>query len=127
MANDAQEALRELNVPIQVAVMGCVVNGPGEAASADVGIAAGRRRGHLFVRGKVVAVVPEDGMVEALVEWARFVAAEGVDAALARADDSAAGEAQADRELLLGLRGDDANDSETRVELIRKRTAPSPD
>ena len=64
----AQEALTELDLPIQVAVMGCVVNGPGEAKGADLGIAAGRKRGHLFVRGQVVKVVPEDQMVDALVE-----------------------------------------------------------
>ena len=70
VAANAQEALAKLDIPIQVAVMGCVVNGPGEAKSADLGIAAGRQRGHLFVRGKVVKVVPEDKMVDSLVEWA---------------------------------------------------------
>ena len=74
VANAAQEALGDLNIPIQVAVMGCVVNGPGEAREADLGIAAGRQRGHLFVKGKVVKVVPEDEMVEALVEWAKIIA-----------------------------------------------------
>jgi (E)-4-hydroxy-3-methylbut-2-enyl-diphosphate synthase len=121
VANAAQEALRALNVPIQVAVMGCVVNGPGEAASAEVGIAAGRKRGHLFVKGKVVAVVPEDQMVSALVEWAEFVAADGVEAALARADKGAAAEAEADRRLLLNDQGDDANHNAERIELIKKR------
>ena len=57
-------------VPLRVAVMGCVVNGPGEARDADIGIAAGNKRGHLFVKGRNIAVVPEDEMVEALVEWA---------------------------------------------------------
>lgn len=121
VANDAQDALRALNVPIQVAVMGCVVNGPGEAASADVGIAAGRKRGHLFVKGKVVAVVPEGDMVSALVEWAKLVAADGTDAALARAEVGAAAEAEADRRFLLGEQGDDANHSEAKIELIKKR------
>jgi (E)-4-hydroxy-3-methylbut-2-enyl-diphosphate synthase len=121
VANEAQEALRALNVPIQVAVMGCVVNGPGEAASAEVGIAAGRKRGHLFVKGKVVAVVPENEMVSALVEWAELVAADGVDAALARADKGAAAEAEADRRLLLNDQGDDANHNAERIELIKKR------
>ena len=59
VANEAQAALSDLKIPIQVAVMGCVVNGPGEAREADLGIAAGRRRGHLFVKGEVVKVVPE--------------------------------------------------------------------
>ena len=121
VANEAQDALRALNVPIQVAVMGCVVNGPGEAASADVGIAAGRKRGHLFVKGKVVKVVPESQMVSALVEWAQLVASDGVEAALARADSGAAAEAEADRRLLLGEQGDDANHSVARIELIKKR------
>ena len=121
VANDAQDALRALNIPIQVAVMGCVVNGPGEAASAEVGIAAGRKRGHLFVKGKVVAVVPEADMVSALVEWAKFVSSEGVDAALAKAEVGAAAEAEADRRLLLGEQGDDANHSEAKIELIKKR------
>ncbi len=125
VANAAQDALRALNVPIQVAVMGCVVNGPGEAASADVGIAAGRKRGHLFVKGKVVKVVPESQMVSALVEWAQLVAADGVDAALARADSGAAAEAEADRRLLLGEQGDDANHAGERIELIKKRVEGS--
>jgi (E)-4-hydroxy-3-methylbut-2-enyl-diphosphate synthase len=123
VANDAQDALRELNVPIQVAVMGCVVNGPGEAASADVGIAAGRHRGHLFVRGKVVRVVPEDEMVSALVAMAKEVAEHGVDDALAHADVGAEAEAEKDRQLLLNDKGADANASEQKVELIRKTIA----
>src|SRR6478752_5887540 len=73
VANAAQAALGDMKIPIQVAVMGCVVNGPGEAREADLGIAAGRHRGHLFVKGKVVKVVPEDGMVDALVEWAAII------------------------------------------------------
>ncbi|MBA3268004.1 MAG: flavodoxin-dependent (E)-4-hydroxy-3-methylbut-2-enyl-diphosphate synthase, partial [Acidimicrobiia bacterium] len=68
VAKAAQAALEERNLPIQVAVMGCVVNGPGEAKSADLGIAAGRGKGHLFVRGQVVRVVPEADMVAALVD-----------------------------------------------------------
>ncbi len=119
VAERAQEALEGLGIPIQVAVMGCVVNGPGEAREADLGIAAGRKRGHLFVRGQVVRVVPEDQMVEALVEWAHVIADDGVEAALARADASAAAEAEADRQALLESKGDDANDAGTRVEIIR--------
>jgi len=117
----AQEALTELDLPIQVAVMGCVVNGPGEAKGADLGIAAGRKRGHLFVRGQVVKVVPEDHMVDALVEWAQKVVSEGIDGALAAADKSAEAEAEADRAALLELQGEDANDAEAIVEMIRKR------
>ena len=117
----AQEALTELDLPIQVAVMGCVVNGPGEAKGADLGIAAGRKRGHLFVRGQVVKVVPEDQMVDALVEWAQKVVSEGIDGALAAADKSAEAEAEADRAALLELQGEDVNDADAIVEMIRKR------
>jgi len=120
VAAKAQEALTDLNIPIQVAVMGCVVNGPGEAREADLGIAAGRKRGHLFVKGEVVKVVPEDGMVEALVEWAQIIADGGVEEALRRKDDSAAAEAEADRAELLDERGDDANHATERIEIIRK-------
>ena len=63
VAKRAMEAFGERELPLQVAVMGCVVNGPGEAREADLGIAAGNKRGHLFVKGRNVAVVPEDEMV----------------------------------------------------------------
>src|SRR4051812_28789182 len=126
VANAAQAALGDMKIPIQVAVMGCVVNGPGEAREADLGIAAGRHRGHLFVKGKVVKVVPEDGMVDALVEWAGIIHEGGVEEALARADQGAEAEAEADRAALLDEKGDDANDVGTRVELIHKREAGSP-
>ncbi|MAF45747.1 MAG: 4-hydroxy-3-methylbut-2-en-1-yl diphosphate synthase [Acidimicrobiaceae bacterium] len=121
IAAKAQEALESLNLPIQVAVMGCVVNGPGEAKGADIGIAAGRQRGHLFVRGQVVKVVPEEEMVDALVEWAQKIASEGIDVALASADESAAAEAEADRQALLEVQGEDVNQAEALVETIRKR------
>ena len=121
IAASAQEALGELDLPIQVAVMGCVVNGPGEAKGADLGIAAGRQRGHLFVRGQVVKVVPEDQMVASLVEWAQKIASDGVEGALAAADKSAEAEAEADRAALLEVQGDDANHSDAIVEMIRKR------
>lgn len=111
----AQEALTDLDIPIQVAVMGCVVNGPGEAREADLGIAAGRRRGHLFVKGKVVKVVPEDEMVDALVEWAGIIAQDGVDAAQAKADDGAEAAAAADRAALLEDQGADANDAASKI------------
>ncbi len=121
VANKALEAFGEREIPLQVAVMGCVVNGPGEARDADLGIAAGNKRGHLFVRGQNVAVVPEDEMVDALVEWAEYMHEHGVEAALARADTvKAAREAERDRKLLLETQGEDANDSEARIELIRR-------
>lgn len=121
VARQAREALQALGLPIQVAVMGCVVNGPGEAREADLGIAAGRGRGHLFIRGRVVAVVPESEMVHALVDWARRIHDDGIDAALARADDSAAAAAAADRESLLVEQGADANLSSVRIERIQRR------
>jgi (E)-4-hydroxy-3-methylbut-2-enyl-diphosphate synthase len=127
VAQEAMAALEDRNLPIQVAVMGCVVNGPGEARSADLGIAAGRHRGHLFIKGQIVRVVPEADMVSALVDEAEKLVKEGVDARLAAADHGAAAEAEADRAALLDLRGDDANNSETRIELIDKRLGqPAP-
>ncbi|MFT4989057.1 MAG: (E)-4-hydroxy-3-methylbut-2-enyl-diphosphate synthase [Acidimicrobiales bacterium] len=122
IANRALEAFGEREIPLQVAVMGCVVNGPGEARDADLGIAAGNKRGHLFVKGQNVAVVPEDEMVDALVEWAEYMHEHGADAALARADTvKAAREAERDRNMLLEKQGDDVNDAEAKVDLIRKR------
>jgi (E)-4-hydroxy-3-methylbut-2-enyl-diphosphate synthase len=121
VASAAQAALENRKLPIQVAVMGCVVNGPGEAREADLGIAAGRKRGHLFIKGKIVRVVPEDEMVEALVAEAEKLVTEGVEARLAAADAGAEAEAEADRRELLEAKGDDANASETKVELIRKK------
>jgi (E)-4-hydroxy-3-methylbut-2-enyl-diphosphate synthase len=122
VAKDAMEAFGDREIPLQVAVMGCVVNGPGEARDADIGIAAGKRRGHLFVKGRNVAVVPEDEMVSTLVEWAEFIHEHGADAAVARVDtEKAAREAEKDRAALLSEQGDDANASEQRVELIHKR------
>jgi (E)-4-hydroxy-3-methylbut-2-enyl-diphosphate synthase len=122
VATRANAAFGERELPIQVAVMGCVVNGPGEAKSADLGIAAGRHRGHLFIRGQVVRVVPEAEMVEALIDEAEKLVQEGVEARLAAADAGAAAEAEADRRALLDDKGLDANASEARVELIRKTT-----
>jgi (E)-4-hydroxy-3-methylbut-2-enyl-diphosphate synthase len=121
VAKEAQIALEALNLPIQVAIMGCVVNGPGEAREADLGIAAGRHRGHLFIKGKIVRVVPEDEMVSAVVAEAEKLVAEGVDARLAAADASAEAEAEADRRALLDQKGADANQSDRKIDLIRKR------
>jgi len=120
VAKAAQAALEERNLPIQVAVMGCVVNGPGEAKSADLGIAAGRGKGHLFVRGQVERVVPEADMVAALVDEAERLVAEGVEARLAAADAGAAEEAERTRAELLDLQGDDPNAVEQRVKLIHQ-------
>ncbi|MHB8380447.1 MAG: flavodoxin-dependent (E)-4-hydroxy-3-methylbut-2-enyl-diphosphate synthase [Acidimicrobiales bacterium] len=121
VATEAQAALNALNVPLQVAVMGCVVNGPGEARHADLGIAAGKKRGHLFIQGQIIRVVPEDEMVEALVEEAKKIIAEGVEARLLARDTSAEAEAEADRAALLDDRGADANNAQLRIEKIRRR------
>ena len=120
VAKAAQEALEVRNLPIQVAVMGCVVNGPGEARSADIGIAAGKQKGHLFIRGKIVRVVPESEMVEALVAEAERLVAEGVEARLAAADSGAEAEAEADRRELLG-EASDPNSVAVKIEHIRSR------
>jgi (E)-4-hydroxy-3-methylbut-2-enyl-diphosphate synthase len=121
VAKTAQDALADRSLPIQVAVMGCVVNGPGEAREADLGIAAGRKRGHLFIKGKIVRVVPEYEMVDALVAEGERLVAEGIEARLAAADAGAEAAAEADRRALLEDKGADVNQSEDRVELIRKQ------
>ncbi|HEY7105029.1 MAG TPA: flavodoxin-dependent (E)-4-hydroxy-3-methylbut-2-enyl-diphosphate synthase [Acidimicrobiia bacterium] len=120
VAREAQEALEARDIPLQVAVMGCVVNGPGEARGADLGIAAGRGKGHLFVRGTVVRVVPESEMVAALVDEAERIVAEGIEARLAAADAGAEAIAAATREELIQIQGIDANHSEDRVARIRE-------
>lgn len=114
----AQAALEAANLPIQVAVMGCVVNGPGEAREADIGIAAGRGKGHLFIKGQVVRVVPEEEMVEALLDEAKKLVEEGVESRLAHAEANASEIAAATRRQLVEIQGD-ANKSGDR----RKRVA----
>ncbi|HEX4982267.1 MAG TPA: (E)-4-hydroxy-3-methylbut-2-enyl-diphosphate synthase, partial [Ilumatobacteraceae bacterium] len=121
IAQRAMEAFGERQLPLQVAVMGCVVNGPGEAREADLGIAAGNKRGHLFVKGRNIAVVPESEMVEALVEWAEFINEHGTEAAIARADTALAErEAAKDRSMLLDAQGSDANHADEKIVEIRK-------
>ena len=124
VANRAMRAFEDKKIPLQIAVMGCVVNGPGEAREADLGIAAGNKRGHLFVKGRNVAVVPENEMVEALVDWATFIHEHGVEAAIARVDTTLAErEAAKDRNALLEEKGDDANHSGEKIVEIRKTIA----
>ncbi len=106
VVTEAQAALEAENLPIQVAIMGCVVNGPGEAREADIGIAAGKGKGHLFIKGQVVRVVPEAEMVGALVDEARRLADEGVEARLAAADGVAEELARQTAAELLAVRGD---------------------
>ena len=121
VASRAMAAFGERQLPLQVAVMGCVVNGPGEAREADLGIAAGNKRGHLFVKGRNIAVVPEDEMVDALVEWAEFINEHGVEAAIARADTARAErEAAKDRSTLLEVQGDHINRAGEKIVEIRK-------
>ena len=121
IANEAQAALEDRALPIQVAVMGCVVNGPGEAKHADLGIAGGRKKGHLFIQGQIVRVVPEDEMVSALVDEAEKLVAEGVEARLAAADKNAEAEAAEDRAALLESKGDDANKASVKIDRIHER------
>ena len=68
LANLAQKALAGIKKPIKVAIMGCVVNGPGEAKEADLGIAGGKGEGLLFRKGEILRKVPEDQLLSALVE-----------------------------------------------------------
>jgi len=76
LADDVTEGLKHLTVPIRVAVMGCVVNGPGEAREADLGVASGNGKGQIFVKGEVIKTVPENEIVQTLIEEANRIAAE---------------------------------------------------
>ena len=75
LANDVTEGLRGMEVPLRVAVMGCVVNGPGEAREADLGVASGNGKGQIFVKGEVVKTVPESEIVQSLIDEANKLAA----------------------------------------------------
>ncbi|MES2171860.1 MAG: flavodoxin-dependent (E)-4-hydroxy-3-methylbut-2-enyl-diphosphate synthase [Actinomycetota bacterium] len=76
LANDVTAGLEKMTVPLRVAVMGCVVNGPGEAREADLGVASGNGRGQIFVKGEVIKTVPESEIVATLIEEANRIAAE---------------------------------------------------
>lgn len=76
LANDVTDGLQHLTVPIRVAVMGCVVNGPGEAREADLGVASGNGKGQIFVKGEVIKTVPESEIVQTLIEEANRIAAD---------------------------------------------------
>ena len=76
LANDVTDGLEGLTVPLRVAVMGCVVNGPGEAREADLGVASGNGKGQIFVKGEVIKTVPESEIVATLIEEANRLAAE---------------------------------------------------
>ena len=76
LAEDVTKGLEHLTVPIRVAVMGCVVNGPGEAREADLGVASGNGKGQIFVKGEVIKTVPESEIVATLIEEANRIASE---------------------------------------------------
>jgi (E)-4-hydroxy-3-methylbut-2-enyl-diphosphate synthase len=76
LANDVTAGLEKMTVPLRVAVMGCVVNGPGEAREADLGVASGNGRGQIFVKGEVIKTVAEADIVATLIEEANRLAAE---------------------------------------------------
>ena len=81
LANDVTDGLEGMTVPLRVAVMGCVVNGPGEAREADLGVASGNGKGQIFVKGEVIKTVPESEIVETLIAEANRIAEEmGADA-----------------------------------------------
>jgi (E)-4-hydroxy-3-methylbut-2-enyl-diphosphate synthase len=83
LADRVTAGLEGLEVPLRVAVMGCVVNGPGEAREADLGVASGNGKGQIFVRGEVIKTVPESLIVETLIEEAMRLAAELTDTGVA--------------------------------------------
>ena len=76
LAKEVTEGLKDITAPIRVAVMGCIVNGPGEAREADLGVASGNGKGQIIIKGKVVQTVPEDQIVPTLLERAKEIAAQ---------------------------------------------------
>ncbi|WP_132993633.1 flavodoxin-dependent (E)-4-hydroxy-3-methylbut-2-enyl-diphosphate synthase [Gordonia zhaorongruii] len=76
LANEVSAGLEGMEVPLRVAVMGCVVNGPGEAREADLGVASGNGKGQIFIKGEVVKTVPEADIVETLIAEALRIAEE---------------------------------------------------
>src|SRR4051812_15949223 len=88
LADRVTAGLEGLDVPLRVAVMGCVVNGPGEAREADLGVASGNGKGQIFVKGEVVKTVPEAQIVETLIEEAMRIADEMRDAGVPAGEPS---------------------------------------
>ena len=76
LAEQVTAGLEGMEIPLRVAVMGCVVNGPGEAREADLGVASGNGKGQIFVKGEVIKTVPESEIVETLIEEAMRIAEE---------------------------------------------------
>ena len=90
LAEKVQAGLQGMTVPLRVAVMGCVVNGPGEAREADLGVASGNGKGQIFVKGEVIKTVPEAQIVETLIEEAMRLAEEMEAAGVASGEPSVA-------------------------------------
>jgi (E)-4-hydroxy-3-methylbut-2-enyl-diphosphate synthase len=88
LAEQVTAGLDGLEVPLRVAVMGCVVNGPGEAREADLGVASGNGKGQIFVRGEVIKTVPEAAIVETLIDEAMRLAEEMAEAGVASGEPS---------------------------------------
>lgn len=125
VAKEAQAALEEKQIPLQVAVMGCVVNGPGEAKGADLGIAGGRGKGHLFVKGQVVKVVPQEDMVKELVNEAELIMQYGIEERLEQIkkdsnNQDITNRVRKTKEELLTIQGKDANKSNERISKIEE-------
>lgn len=74
LAEEVTKGLEGVKIPLRVAVMGCIVNGPGEAREADIGVASGNGKGQIFVKGKVIKTVPENKIVETLIEESMRIA-----------------------------------------------------
>ncbi|WP_445263160.1 flavodoxin-dependent (E)-4-hydroxy-3-methylbut-2-enyl-diphosphate synthase [Pseudokineococcus sp. 5B2Z-1] len=91
LADQVTAGLEGMTVPLRVAVMGCVVNGPGEAREADLGVASGNGKGQIFVKGEVIRTVPEDQIVETLIAEAERLAEEMGEPAGDAAGPAAAG------------------------------------
>ncbi len=122
LTQEAQRRLEEEGLPIRVAIMGCVVNGPGEAREADIGIAAGKGKGHLFIKGRVVRVVPEEEMIDVLVEEARRFVMEGAEARLAAADSAIEDQAAAEAAQVLAEQGDANRVADRRAAVTKAAT-----
>jgi (E)-4-hydroxy-3-methylbut-2-enyl-diphosphate synthase len=90
LAEEVTAGLTGMDVPLRVAVMGCVVNGPGEAREADLGVASGNGKGQIFVKGEVIKTVPESKIVETLIEEAMKLAEQMQEAGVASGEPSVA-------------------------------------
>lgn len=101
LAQKVTEGLKDVQAPIRVAVMGCIVNGPGEAREADLGVASGNGKGRIFIKGEVIKTVPEDEIVPTLLEQAHIIAekmeAEKSGAEKSEADKTESGKSGAEK------------------------------